>query len=316
MDMELLTMEDALKIVPADVPKNMRETYAENFLYMTHNTGKLMLFAGDQKIEHMNDDFYGEGISLEDNKPEHLFKIADQSTIGVLATQYGLVINFARDYGDVPILLKANSKTGLLKTEQMDPYSRKLVDVKDIVKLKENSGLKIPAVGYTVYLGSKYENKMLREFSEIIRDAHENGMIVVGWFYPRGAGMPKSKENDPHIVAGAAGVAASLGADFVKLPYNNKVEAELFKEAIDAAGRTRVVFAGGSSDDPRRFLGRLYEQLKNGAMGNATGRNIHPKELDKAIRMCNAISALTIYESDVDAAMGIYDGEITLEELK
>ncbi len=51
-------------------------------------------------------------------------------------------------------------------------------------------------------------------------------------------------------------------------------------------------------------------------MGNATGRNIHPKELDKAIRMCNAISALTIYESDVDAAMGIYDGEITLEELK
>lgn len=47
--------------VPADVPAVARETYISNYLKATCNTGRLMLFACDQKIEHLNDDFYGEG---------------------------------------------------------------------------------------------------------------------------------------------------------------------------------------------------------------------------------------------------------------
>ena len=37
------------------------------------------LFACDQKIEHLNDDFYGEGIPLSSNDPAHLFEIGDLS---------------------------------------------------------------------------------------------------------------------------------------------------------------------------------------------------------------------------------------------
>ena len=61
--------------VPADVMPESRDEYIENYLKATRGTGRLMLFACDQKIEHLNKDFYGEGIDIADSEPEHLFKI-------------------------------------------------------------------------------------------------------------------------------------------------------------------------------------------------------------------------------------------------
>ncbi len=66
-------------IVPLDIPKSMRETYIKNYMEITKGSGRLMLFAGDQKVEHLNDDFYGEGVPEDDADPEHLFKIASQA---------------------------------------------------------------------------------------------------------------------------------------------------------------------------------------------------------------------------------------------
>ena len=58
--------------VPADVMPESRDEYIANYLKATRGTGRLMLFACDQKIEHLNKDFYGEGIDIADAKPEHL----------------------------------------------------------------------------------------------------------------------------------------------------------------------------------------------------------------------------------------------------
>ena len=57
-------------MVPLDVPEGVRQIYIENFLDITKRSGRLMLFAGDQKVEHLNDDFYGEGIHTDDVDPE------------------------------------------------------------------------------------------------------------------------------------------------------------------------------------------------------------------------------------------------------
>ena len=82
---------------------------------------------------------------------------------------------------------------------------------------------------------------------------------------------------------------------------------EIFKEAVIAAGRTKVVCAGGSSDDVEAFLERLHDQIHvSGASGNATGRNIHQKSLKAAVRMCNAIYAITVDGKTVNEAMKIY----------
>jgi fructose-bisphosphate aldolase/6-deoxy-5-ketofructose 1-phosphate synthase len=296
--------------VPADVPGTARATYIENYRTITHGSGRLMLFAGDQKIEHLNDDFFGEGIHEDDADPEHLFRIAAKGRIGVFATQLGLVARYGRDYPDVPYLVKLNSKTHLVKTAQKDPYSPVISTVDQVVAFRNQTGLKVLGVGYTVYLGSEYEAKMMREAARIIFEAHQHGLITVLWIYPRGAAV--KDEKDPHLIAGATGVAACLGSDFVKVNAPKKegaVSTELLREATRAAGRTQVVCAGGSSIDETKFLKELYDQIHiGGASGNATGRNIHQKSLDEAVRMCNAISAITIDNASLEDAVALLKG--------
>jgi fructose-bisphosphate aldolase/6-deoxy-5-ketofructose 1-phosphate synthase len=298
-------------IVPLDVPKSMRETYAKNYMEITRGSGRLMLFAGDQKVEHLNDDFYGEGVPEDDADPEHLFKIASKAKIGIFASQLGLIARYGMDYKDVPYLVKVNSKTHLVETSQAEPFSNLWYDIDQVVQFKENSGLNILGVGYTIYLGSEFEAEMLVQAAQVVYDAHQHGMLSVLWIYPRGAAV--KDEKDPHLIAGATGVGACLGTDFVKVNYPKKEgakSAEIFKEAIKAAGRTRVVCAGGTSDESETFLKKLHEQIHiSGAMGNATGRNIHQRPLDEAVRMCNAVYAITVEDASVDDAMRIYNGK-------
>jgi len=293
--------------VPLDVPKTVREDYIRNYRTITGNSGRLMLFAGDQKVEHLNSDFYGAGIHPDDGDPEHLFRIAGQAKIGVFATQLGLIARYGRDYPDVPYLVKLNSRTNLVKTSQSDPFSNQWFDVEEVMDFRDNSGLNIPAVGYTIYLGSAYEPEMLHQAARIVFTAHQHGLISVLWVYPRGKAVPDEK--DPHLIAGATGVAACLGSDFVKVNYPEKEGLEskdAFKEAVLAAGRTKVVCAGGSSVDVKGFLQRLHDQIfVSGASGNATGRNIHQKSLKEAVQMCNAIYAITVNGEGVEEAMKV-----------
>ncbi len=303
-----MTIELNDVIAPMDVPKVMRESYAKNYLDITRRSGRLMLFAGDQKVEHLNDDFHGEGIHMDDGDPEHLFRIASRANIGVFASQLGLIARYGMDYPNVLYLIKLNSKTNLVKNTQADPFSQQWVDVQQVVDFRDNSGLEILAVGYTVYLGSEYEAQMLHQAAQIVYEAHQHGLITVLWIYPRGKAV--NDEKDPHLIAGATGVAACLGSDFVKVNYPVKEgceSREIFKEATMASGRTKVICAGGSSADVESFLKRLHDQIHvSGAGGNATGRNIHQKPLEDAVRMCNAIYAITVDGKTVGEAVKIY----------
>lgn len=304
--MSKITKKDVF--VPADVPSGARKNYINNYLAATQNSGKLMLFAGDQKIEHLNKDFFGENIHEDDAFPEHLFRIASQARIGVFATQLGLIARYGRDYNNVRYLVKLNSKSSLVKSEQKDPLSANIWNVEEVVDFKKNSNLKIMGVGYTVYLGSEYEAEMLRGAARMVYEAHKNGLITVLWMYPRGKAVPDEK--DPHLIAGAAGVGACLGADFVKInppKLNGESKAEFLEEAVKAAGRTKVICAGGSSVDVKAFLERLYGHIQVGVSGSATGRNIHQKGLREAVAMCNAISAITIDGKDFNDAFAIYE---------
>ncbi|UCH94375.1 MAG: aldolase [Candidatus Aminicenantes bacterium] len=298
-------------LIPADVPNGSINEYLNNYDLVTHGSGRLMLFAGDQKIEHLNKDFYGEGIHEDDNEPEHLFKIADAAEIGLLATQLGLISMYGSDYPEVPYLVKLNSKTNLVKTAQQDPLSPTLVEVEQVVEFKKNSGLEIVGIGYTVYLGSEYEHVMLREAAQAVYKAHQAGLLTVLWVYPRGQAV--KDEKDPDLIAGATGVAATLGSDFVKVNPPKKdgaANAELLIQAVKAAGKTKVICAGGSSTDPKAFLQSLHDQINiAGVSGNATGRNIHQKSFEEAVRMCNAISAITIHGKSVEEAVNIYEGK-------
>ena len=297
--------------VPADVMPEARDEYITNYLKATRETGRLMLFACDQKIEHLNKDFYGEGIDIADLDPEHLFKIGSEGVCGVLAGQRGLVAQYAADYPEINDLIKMNSKTNLVGTKQEDPYSPQLYDLDAVLAMKE-AGVNIVGLGYTIYLGSEYEATMMAEAGELIAQAHANGLIVVLWIYPRGKAV--TAEKDPDLIAGAAGVALCLGADFVKVnppkPEDGSSPAEALKVATMASGRTGLVCAGGSTVDAETFLTQLYDQIHTGgAVGNATGRNIHQRSLDEAVRLTKAISAITLADYSVEDALDVFNGD-------
>ena len=301
--------------VPADVPDELIETFIDNMDAATCGTGKMNLFACDQKIEHLNDDFYdgGNSIPLTSNDPEHLFTIGqkchEQGTIGVLAGQLGLISHYARDYPEIPYLVKLNSKSHLVKTKQRDPISQALWDMDDVMSLVHN-GINVVGIGYTIYIGSEYEHEMLSEAAQFIRQAHELGMISVVWMYPRGNAV--ADEKDPQLISGAAGVAACIGADFAKVNYPAEFEGMTRPESLaiasQAAGRTGIICSGGGSLPPKEFLQRLWDQMNTGnCRGAATGRNIHQKGTQDAMKMTAACHAIICESASVDEAFNIYN---------
>jgi len=142
--------------------------------------------------------------------------------------------------------------------------------------------------------------------------AHHHGLVAIVWIYPRGKSV--TNEKDPHLIAGACDIGCALGADFVKVNFPVVLGEDpyfAFKEAVLAGGRTKVVCAGGGSEDVETFLTALYKQIfVSGAGGNATGRNIHQKPLVEAVRFCNAISAITIDGKSAAEAYQIYLGRL------
>lgn len=289
----------------------MKARYSKNFSDATHSTGKLMLFAGDQKAEHLNDDFFGENIHPDDSDPEHLFRIASQAKIGVFAAQLGLIARYGKNYSLVPYLVKINAKTNLVSSGVRDPVSRLWHTVAQVREFEQETGLKILGIGYSVYPGSYHEPEILAQAASVVSEAHKNGYISVLWIYPRGQSV--KNEKDPHLIAGAAGLGVTLGADFVKVNFPSNSGNEdfyAFREAVLAAGRTGVICAGGSSMGKSEFLERLYQQIHiSGARGNATGRNIHERSLKEAVQFANAVFAITVEGAEVHEALRYIDSK-------
>jgi len=282
---------------PLDVPSTKRALFIRNLKLITKGTGRLFVFPGDQRVEHLNDDFYGPNIPLDDADPEHLFRIAASSRIGVFATQLGLIARYGASYPNVPYAIKLNSKTNLVSNSQQDPYSAAWYDVRQVVSFAKSSKLNIAAVGYTVYLGSTFESVMFREAAQIVYQAHQEGIPAILWMYPRGKSVVDKL--DPHIIAGAVNVGSCLGADFVKVNRPHSVNPEAYEEIMLAAGRrTGVIFAGGEAVSMEDLLSSIYLQINRfGAAGAALGRNIHQHPLKEAISLANAVASV------------IYDGQ-------
>lgn len=297
-DKHLIAKTDML--IPADVPLTQHAEFGKNYDAITHGTDRLFLFAADHKIEHLDTDFYGLGIDSSAHNPEHIFKIASNAPIGALATQLGLITRYGNQYPGIPYVAKLNSKTNLVPTEARDPVSKQLWNVDDVIALKKQTNLCIAAVGITIYIGSEYENMMLAQAAQTIFQAHQHGLVTIIWVYPRGKAVSNSyghDETDPRLLAGAVGVAACLGADFVKIhppkPQNGKSQGELLRFIKEAAGNTNIICAGGKQHDPKKLLEEVHEQLTIGGIaGAAIGRNIYQHSMHDAVELCSKLAYL------------------------
>ena len=233
---------------------------------------KCLFLAYDQGLEHGPTDFNDENIN-----PLHIIVLAKKGKFNAFICQKGIAEKYKREIkaSKVPLILKLNGKTNLSHGE---PLSTQLCTVKEALKLGA------VAVGYTIYIGSEHEAIMLKEFEEIERESHAKGMPVIAWIYPRGKSVQGKSEKE--LLAYSARVGLEIGADIVKLHWNgNKSDLEW---AVKAAGKCRLVVAGGLKTDERTLLKQSRDAMQAGATGIAIGRNIwqakNPLELTKKIK--------------------------------
>ena len=246
--------------------------------------GRAMILAYDQGFEHGPRDFLK---NPESRKLEYILDIAERGKFTGLVLHAGLAEKYESEIRNsgVPLILKLNGKSEIFTEE--DPYSPQLYSVEDALALGAT------AVGYTVYSGSKYEDQMNKEFSKIIREAHNQGIPAIGWMYPRGKSLFDRKstsktltmaleeqektnfaiDETTYIVAYGARIGLELGADIVKVKYTGSPES--FQWVVQSASPTKVVLSGGSmTKTDEEFLARVKDVLTAGAVGIAVGRNV------------------------------------------
>ena len=219
--------------------------------------GKAIFLPYDQGLELGPDDVGETAID-----PDFILKIAKQGGYNGIILQKGIAEKYySKEKHKVPLIVKLNGKTELVSG---DPISRQICSVNEAYKLGAQ------AVGYTIYISSEHESIMMAEFGKIVEQAHELNLPVIAWCYPRGKNI--KDETAPDNIIYAARVGLELGADIIKIKYCGSQSC--FAQAVKAAGKAKVMMAGGSKIDEKEFLKHVKNVMAAGAIGIMAGRNV------------------------------------------
>lgn len=262
--------------------------------------GTLLLLPIDQGLEHGPVDFFDNPDSLD---PEFQFRLAVEAGFSGIALHVGLAEKYLSSYaGRVPLILKLNGKTTIPSDEAA--FSPQTASVEDAVRLGAD------AVGYTLYVGSPAQDEDIIQLADIREEAEHFGMPLVVWSYPRGEAIEKKGGRESlYAVDYAARVACELGADVVKLnmpklehdklseqpaPYNEWRPSlqEAVTKLVKSAGKTLVIFAGGSRVSDEDLLNKARLAMESGATGLIFGRNVWQRQYGEATDITQKIRTM------------------------
>ena len=255
--------------------------------------GTLLMLPLDQGLEHGPIDFFVNPPALD---PDFEVRLALEGNYSGIALQIGLAKRYlTKQAGRLPLVLKVNGRTTPPGFDEA--FSPLTSSVEDAVRLGA------VAVGYTCYVGSPAQDRDLRQMNEVRQACDRYGMPLICWAYPRGSAIAKKGGQDSlYAIDYAARVAAEMGADVIKLniprehaeadaaspaPYDSLVEdrRQMLARIIRSAGRSMVIFAGGSKLADDELLGRIDDCMAAGATGFIFGRNMWQRPLDQALSM-------------------------------
>jgi class I fructose-bisphosphate aldolase len=136
--------------------------------------GRGILLAYDHGFEHGPVDFDEKSVD-----PAWVMDIADSGYFTGVVCQKGIAAKYYdKNVRKVPLIIKLNGKTAFHTDEE--PISLQNCTVDEAVSIGA------VGIGYTIYVGSDHEQEMIKEFSSIEKEAHQKGLLVIGWMYPRG----------------------------------------------------------------------------------------------------------------------------------
>ena len=268
--------------------------------------GKALFLPIDQGLEHGPVDFFPNPDSAD---PDYQCRLALKGGYSGIVFHIGLAEKYVHKYaGRIPLILKVNGKTSIPPDD--DAFGPCDGSAEDAVRLGAD------AVGYTLYVGSPSQDRDFIQLGGVRRDCERFGMPLVVWSYPRGSAVAKKGGRDSlYAIDYAARVACELGADVVKLneptadpddpdrvarkadspkPYNtiDMSLADAVKKVVASAGRTLVLFSGGSKLGDEDLLKKARICLEAGATGLIFGRNMWQRRFDDALEITRKVKEI------------------------
>jgi class I fructose-bisphosphate aldolase len=262
--------------------------------------GTLMLLPIDQGLEHGPVDFFPNPPSAD---PEYQCRLAREGRFSGIVFHVGLAAKYMKEYaGSVPLVLKLNGKSSV--PTDAEAFSALESTIEDAVRLGAD------AVGYTLYVGSPAQDRDFLQLGKVRRECDRYGMPLIVWSYPRGAAIDSKGGRDSiYAVDYAARLADELGADIVKLnvpkfrdpgnastpsPYRELYEAWLdldedeayrlaVQKVVSSAGKTLVIFSGGSKMGDEDLLLKARLCMEAGATGLIFGRNMWQRAFEDGL---------------------------------
>lgn len=279
------------------VIKNLR------WLMQTGNlagTGKFVILPVDQGFEHGPARTFAKNPAGYD--PHYHYELAIQAGCNAYAAPLGFLEAGARTFaGRIPTILKLNNSDSLFSSD--NPKSALTGSVKEALRLG------CAAIGFTIYPGSAQRNDMYQELRALTEEAKQNGLVVVVWSYPRGAGLSKKGETGIDVCAYAAQIAAQLGAHIIKVkPPSEHIEQDAARKVYEAekipiatlaervrhvvqsafGGRRIVIFSGGEAKGTEEVLKEIQGIADGGGFGSIMGRNSFQRPLPDALKLLGA----------------------------
>jgi class I fructose-bisphosphate aldolase len=268
--------------------------------------GTLLLLPVDQGLEHGPIDFFPNPPSAD---PDYQCRLAREGGYSGIVFHIGLASKYLTEYaGTVPLVLKVNGKTNIPPDDEA--FSAQESSVEDAVRLGAD------AVGYTLYVGSPAQDRDFVQFGKVRAECERYGMPLIVWSYPRGSAIEKKGgRNSIYAVDYAARLATELGADVVKLnvpkfrdagnavspaPYRDLYEAwqgldddQAYRAAVEkviaSAGKTMVLFSGGSRISNEDLLRKARMCIAGGATGLIFGRNMWQRPFEEGLNITREV---------------------------
>jgi class I fructose-bisphosphate aldolase len=273
--------------------------------------GTILFLPIDQGMEHGPIDFLPNPPSAN---PDYQCRLAREGGYSGIVFHMGLANKYMREYaGTVPLILKLNGKTNI--PPDAEAFSALEAGVEDAVRMGAD------AVGYTLYVGSPSQDRDFIQLGEVRTACDRYGMPLIVWSYPRGSAVEgKGGRDSIYAVDYAARVADELGADIVKLnvpkfrdPRNEDSPApyqKLYKEwkeldeneayrlavekVVASAGKTMVLFSGGSRISDEDLLLKARICMKAGATGLIFGRNMWQRPFEEGLKITEKIKQILL----------------------
>ncbi|MFO7917763.1 MAG: fructose-bisphosphate aldolase [Anaerolineae bacterium] len=268
--------------------------------------GTLLLLPLDHGVEHGPIDFFPNPPSGD---PDYQCQLARDGGYSGIVFHIGLAEKYMHDYaGEVPLVLKINGRPHIPPDDR--PLSAQDATVEDAVRLGAD------AVGYTLYVGSPRQDEDFVQLMNVRGECERYGMPLIIWSYPRGEAIGKKGGHDSiYAVDYAARLANEVGADVVKLnvpafrdpgneqspePYRelyrewkeldeNEAYRRATEKVVASAGKTMVLFSGGSKISDEDLLTKARICMESGATGLIFGRNMWQRPLDDGLQITEQV---------------------------